>query len=186
VTLGQALSELIALARRHRLRMPPVFPLLTKALVTAEGLARAIDPTINVYEVARPYARRLLSKRYRPDAVMDAVGERTLEYARYAEDYPEQLRLLLAELADGELEVQLHHQGLDELTGEVDVLANRLVFAVVTGALLLGSCVLGVFDRGGPQVPYLGVPLVSFIGFTLATIMGSVLLLIIFFKSERL
>ena len=186
VTLGQALSELIALARRYRLRMPPVFPLLTKALVTAEGLARAIDPTINVYEVARPYARRLLSKRYRPDAVLEAVGERTLEYARYAEDYPEQLRLLLTELADGELEVQLRHQGLDELTGEVDVLANRLVFAIVTGALLLGSCVLGVFDRGGTQVPYLGVPLVSFIGFTLAAIMGSILLLIIFFRSERL
>jgi ubiquinone biosynthesis protein len=186
VTLGQALSELIALARRYRLRMPPVFPLLTKALVTAEGLARAIDPTINVYEVARPYARRLLSKRYRPDAVLEAVGERTLEYARYAEDYPEQLRLLLTELADGELEVRLRHQGLDELTGEVDVLANRLVFAIVTGALLLGSCVLGAFDRGGPQVPYLGVPLVSFIGFTLAAIMGSILLLIIFFRSERL
>ena len=186
VTLGQALSELIALARRYRLRMPPVFPLLTKALVTAEGLARAIDPTINVYEVARPYARRLLSKRYRPDTVLEAVGERTLEYARYAEDYPEQLRLLLAELADGELEVRLRHQGLDELTGEVDVLANRLVFAIVTGALLLGSCVLGVFDRGGTQVPYLGVPLVSFIGFTLAAIMGSILLLIIFFRSERL
>ncbi|HYZ04879.1 MAG TPA: AarF/ABC1/UbiB kinase family protein, partial [Rubrobacter sp.] len=59
VTLGQALSELVALARRYRLRMPPVFPLLTKALVTAEGLARSIDPTINVYEVARPYAQRL-------------------------------------------------------------------------------------------------------------------------------
>ncbi len=186
VTLGQALSELIALARRYRLRMPPVFPLLTKALVTAEGLARAIDPTINVYEVARPYAQRLLSERYKPDALLEAAGERALEYTRYVEDYPEQLRLLLAELADGELEVQLKHQGLDELTGEVDVLANRLVFAVVTGALLLGSCLLGVFDRGGPQVPYLGVPVVSFMGFTLALIMGSVLLSIIFFRSERL
>ncbi|MDP8902041.1 MAG: AarF/UbiB family protein, partial [Actinomycetota bacterium] len=31
VTLGQALSELIALARRYRVRMPPVFPLLMKA-----------------------------------------------------------------------------------------------------------------------------------------------------------
>ncbi len=186
VTLGQALSELIALARRYRVRMPPVFPLLTKALVTAEGLARAIDPTINVYEVARPYAQRLLSERYRPEAVLETVGERALEYARYAEDYPEQIRLLLAELVDGELEVQLKHQGLDDLTGEVDVLANRLVFAVVTGALLLGSCLLGAFDRGGPQVPYLGVPVVSFVGFTLATLMGSVLLFIIFFRSERL
>jgi ubiquinone biosynthesis protein len=180
VTLGQALSELIALARRYRLRVPPVFPLLTKALVTAEGIARSIDPTINVYELARPYARRLLAERYEPEALLEGVRERALEYARYAEDYPEQIRQLLAEVADGELEVQLRHSGLDELIGEVDVLANRLVFAVVTGALLLGSCMLGAFDRGGPAVPYLGVPVISFVGFALALIMGSILLAIIF------
>jgi len=185
VTLGQALSELISLARRYRLRVPPVFPLLTKALVTAEGLARAIDPTINVYEVARPYARRLLAERLKPEAVLEGTRERALEYARYVEDYPEQIRLLLAELADGELEVQLMHGGLDELIGGVDVLANRLVFAVVTGALLLGSCMLGAFDHGGPGVPYLGVPVISFVGFTLSMIMGSMLLAIIF-RSGRL
>jgi len=180
VTLGQALSELIALARNYRLRVPPVFPLLTKALVTAEGLARAIDPTINVYEVARPYARRLLLERYEPEGVLEGVRERALEYARYVEDYPEQLRQLLSEVADGELEVQLRHGGLDELVGEVDVLANRLVFALVSGALLLGSCMLGAFAHGGPTVPYLGVPVVSFVGFTLSLIMGSILLIIIF------
>jgi ubiquinone biosynthesis protein len=185
VTLGQALSELIALARRYRLRVPPVFPLLTKALVTAEGLARSIDPTINVYEVARPYAQRLLLGRYNPENALEGARELAIEYARYVEDYPEQLRQLLTEVADGELEVQLRHGGLDEIVGEVDVLANRLVFALVTGALLLGSCLLGVFDRGGPQVPYLGVPVVSFIGFTLALIMGSMLLAIIF-RSGRL
>ena len=180
VTLGQALSELIALARNYRLRVPPVFPLLTKALVTAEGLARAIDPTINVYEVARPYARRLLLERYEPEAILEGVRERALEYARYAEDYPEQLRQLLSEVADGELEVQLRHGGLDELVGEVDVLANRLVFAVVSGALLLGSCMLGAFAHGGPTVPYLGVPVFSFVGFTLSLVMSSILLIIIF------
>ena len=185
VTLGQALSELIALARRYRLRVPPVFPLLTKALVTAEGLARSIDPTINVYEVARPYAQRLLLERYDPGNALEGARELAIEYARYAEDYPEQLRQVLTEVADGELEVQLRHGGLDELIGKVDVLANRVVFAVVAGALLLGSCVLAVFNQGGPAVPYLGVPLVSFIGFTLAVIMGSMLLFIIF-RSGRL
>jgi ubiquinone biosynthesis protein len=185
VTLGQALSELIALARRYRVRMPPVFPLLTKALVTAEGLARSIDPTINVYEVARPYARRLLSQRYRPHAVAESATERSLEYARYLEEIPEQAHQLLGELADGELEVQLKHSGLDELIGSVDVLANRLVFAVVTAALLVGSSMLGAFDVGGPSVPLIGVPVIAFIGFTLALILAS-LLFVIIFRSKRL
>ena len=185
VTLGQALSELISLVRRYRLSMPPVFPLLTKALVTAEALSRSLDPTINVYEIARPYANRLLRERYEPQVLLERAQERTLEYARYVEDYPEQLRQLLTELEDGELEVKFRHGGLDELGGEVDVLANRLVFAVVTGALLIGSSLLGAFATGGPQVPYLGVTLVAFIGFTLAVIM-SVILLVVIYRSRRL
>ena len=185
VTLGQALSELISLVRRYRLQMPPVFPLLTKALVTAEGISRSIDPTLNVFEIARPYARRLLNQRLQPGYVLDTVREHALEYARYVEDYPEQLRQLLTELEDGELEVKLRHRGLRELSGEMDVLANRLVFAIVTGALLLGSSMIGAFVQGGPLVPFLGVPLVSFIGFTVSLIMASVVLFVIY-RSRRL
>ncbi len=185
VTLGQALSELVALARRYRLRMPPVFPLLTKALVTAEGLARSIDPTINVYEVARPYAQRLLTQRYRPGALLEVVEERSLEYARYFEDYPDQITQLLTEVSDGELEVQLKHGGLDEIVGSVDVLANRLVFAVVTAALFIGSSMLGAFDVGGPNVPVIGASLVSFAGFTLSLVLAAILFVIVF-RSGRL
>jgi ubiquinone biosynthesis protein len=185
VTLGQALSELIALARRYRLRMPPVFPLLTKALVTAEGLARSIDPTINVYEVARPYAQRLLSQRFRPRSVVDVVEERAVEYARYAEEMPDQVSLIMTEFADGEIEVQLEHGGLDDLFSSVDVLANRVVFAIVTGAMFVGSAMLGAFEVAGPRVPLTGAPLISFLGFTLALIQTAILLIIIF-RSGRL
>jgi ubiquinone biosynthesis protein len=185
VTLGQALSEVISLVRRYRLSMPPVFPLLTKALVTAEALSRSIDPTINVYEIARPYANRLLRERYEPAALFERSQERALEYARYLEDYPEQLRELLTALEDGELEVKLNNRGLDQLIGEVDVLANRLVFAIVTGALVVGSALLEAFPSGGPQVPYLGFHVVSLGGFTLALVMAVILLLVIF-RSRRL
>jgi ubiquinone biosynthesis protein len=185
VTLGQALSELISLVRRYRLSMPPVFPLLIKALVTAEALARSIDPTINVYEIAQPYARRLLLERYEPGFLFERSQERALEYARYLEEFPDQVRQLLTELEDGELEVKLNNRGLDELIGEVDVLANRLVFAVVTGGLLIGSSLIGAFATGGPQVPVLGVPLVAFVGFTLALVMTAIILSVIY-RSRRL
>jgi ubiquinone biosynthesis protein len=185
VTLGQALSELISLVRRYRLSMPPVFPLLTKALVTAEALARSIDPTINVYEVAQPYARRLLLERYEPGFLFERSQERAVEYARYLEELPDQVRQLLTELEDGELEVKLNNRGLDELIGEVDVLANRLVFAIVTGGLLIGSSLIGAFATGGLQVPVLGVPLVAFVGFTLALVMAAILLTVIY-RSRRL
>ena len=81
--------------------------------------------------------------------------------------------------------MQLKHSGLDELIGSVDVLANRLVFAVVTAALFVGSSMLGAFDVGGPSVPLLGVRVIAFVGFTLALILAS-LLFVIIFRSGRL
>lgn len=185
VTLGQALSELVSLMRRYRMLVPPVFPLLSKALMTAEGVSRSIDPSINVYEVARPYAGELLKQRRSPAALAEQSRERAVEYSRYLEDYPDQVWQLLSELEDGEIEVQFNHQGLDELSGGVDVLANRLVFALVTGALLVGSSVLGVFSQGGPTVPIFGIPVVSFVGFLIAVLLGTLLVLIIF-RSRRL
>jgi ubiquinone biosynthesis protein len=65
------------------------------------------------------------------------------------------------------------------------VLANRLVFAVVTGALLIGSSLLEAFPSSGPQVPYLGFHVVSLVGFILALVMAAILLTIIF-RSRRL
>jgi ubiquinone biosynthesis protein len=185
VTLGQALSELISLVRRYRISAPPVFPLLTKALVTAESLSRSIDPTINVYEIARPYASRLIRERYEPQSLLERSQERTLEYARYLEDSPEQIRQLLTALEDGEIEVTLHNRGLDELIGEVDVLANRLVFVVVTAALLIGSSLWEAVGSDDPEVTYLGFHVVSLIGFILALVMATILLTIIF-RSRRL
>ena len=185
VTLGQALSELISLVRRYRISAPPVFPLLTKALVTAESLSRSIDPTINVYEIARPYASRLIRERYEPQSLLERSRERAFEYARYLEDSPEQIRQLLTALEDGEIEVTLHNRGLDELIGEVDVLANRLVFVVVTAALLIGSSLWEAVGSDDPEVTYLGFHVVSLIGFTLALVMATILLAIIF-RSRRL
>ena len=185
VTLGQALSELISLVRRYRISAPPVFPLLTKALVTAESLSRSIDPTINVYEIARPYASRLIRERYEPQSLLERSQERAFEYARYLEDSPEQIRQLLTALEDGEIEVTLHNRGLDELIGEVDVLANRLVFVVVTAALLVGSSLWEAVGSDDPEVTYLGFHVVSLVGFTLALVMATILLTIIF-RSRRL
>jgi ubiquinone biosynthesis protein len=54
--------------------------------------------------------------------------------------------------------VKFNHSGLDALGGQVDVLANRLVFAVVTGALLIGSSLLGAFARGGRRCPTSAYP----------------------------
>ena len=93
---------------------------------------------------------------------------------------PEQIRLILTEFADGEIEVQLEHGGLDELFGSVDVLANRVVFAIVTAAMCVGSAHARRLRRSGTRrAPARRAPDQPSSGFTLALIQTAILLTII-------
>jgi ubiquinone biosynthesis protein len=60
------------------------------------------------------------------------------------------------------------------LISKVDILANRLVFGLLIGALILGSSMLGIFVEGGAQL--LGVSVFGLVGFVLAAVLGLLLL----------
>jgi ubiquinone biosynthesis protein len=53
----------LALLADHRVPIPEGYGLLLKALVTVEGVARAIYPDIDVVATARPFAMRLVAQR---------------------------------------------------------------------------------------------------------------------------
>jgi ubiquinone biosynthesis protein len=69
----------------ERVSVPVGFGLLIKALVTVEGVARALYPDIDIVEAARPTATRL-------------VAQQVLAPARLAERMPAALRAALREL----------------------------------------------------------------------------------------
>ena len=59
----------------ERVEVPVGYGLLVKALVTVEGVARQLYPSIDITEAAKPYATRL-------------IAQRMLEPARLAEGCP--------------------------------------------------------------------------------------------------
>ena len=53
---------------------------------------------------------------------------------------------------------------------KIDVVFNRLVVAMIVAGGLIGSSVIGIFAKGGPQL--LGVNLISVLGFALSGVLG--------------
>lgn len=70
----------------ERVAIPVGFGLLVKALVTVEGVARALYPDIDITEAAKPFATRL-------------IAQRMFSPARLAEKLPDALRAAMKELA---------------------------------------------------------------------------------------
>lgn len=128
-------------------------------------------------------AAKTLITRYRDPAYVAARTARRLAQPDAFADYPRQVHALLDELKDGEVEVRFRHAGLDDLIGRVDILANRLVFALLIAALIIGSSMLGIFVEGGLQI--VGVSVFGLVGFVFAAVLG-LLLLVGIIRSGRL
>ena len=148
----------------------------------ANSLAQAEAYTGNETGAAAGAAGDLVA-RYRDPAYLAARAARRLVQPDTFADYPRQIHSLLDELKDGEVEVRFRHAGLDDLIGRVDILANRLVFALLIAALIIGSSMLGIFVEGGLQL--LGVSVFGLIGFVFAALLG-LLLLVGIIRSGRL
>ena len=73
-------------------------------------------------------------------------------------------------MRDGQVEIGFVHKGLDDLMAKLDVLFNRLVVALVVTGGLIGSSLIGIFAKHGPQL--FGVNALSVIGFFLSGLLG--------------
>jgi ubiquinone biosynthesis protein len=59
--LGHVLVSILAVVRRHRLRLPPNLALLAKTLAMCEGLAAHLDPQFRMTDAIAPYVAELLT-----------------------------------------------------------------------------------------------------------------------------
>ena len=179
----QVIREAFQLIYSLNLRLPTRFLLLDRAIATLASVGVELYPDFNVFEVAKPFARRLLVGRYTPERVASRARRETYNLARIALETPYQIHDILEELRDGQIEVGFVHKGLDQFMRSMSVAFNRLVVALVVTGGLIGSSLIGIFAQGGPQI--FGIHFLSVIGFGLSLLLGGWLMLAVI-RSGRL
>jgi ubiquinone biosynthesis protein len=166
----QLIREGFGLIYSMNLRLPTRFVLLDKAIATLGAVGVELYPDFNVFEVAKPYARDLMLERFTPQRVASRARRESLKLAQMAAELPYQLHDTLEQVRDGQMEVGFVHKGLDDVLAKLDTLFNRLVIALIVVGGLIGSSLLGVLAKTGPQL--LGLNVVSLFGFALSTVLG--------------
>lgn len=144
VSVRETGEELIALAKRHRLRLPSPLAMLLKALVMTEGVGLQIDPNLDIFEIARPYAQKAFARQLTPEAVRERVAARGRSLAEAALTLPLQISDLLQQLQEGEFRIQTQEQELQRLAKALRKAANQLALALVLGAMILGLGMLSI------------------------------------------
>jgi ubiquinone biosynthesis protein len=166
----QVIREAFQLIYSMNLRLPSRFLLLDRAIATLGSVGVELYPDFNVFEVARPYARSLMLERFSPGRMAARARKESLRLGQIALELPYQLHDTLEQVRDGQIEVGFVHKGLDDLMSKIDVVFNRLVVAMVVAGGLIGSSLIGIFAKSGPQL--LGINVISVIGFALSGVLG--------------
>ena len=149
---GQVLHDLLDLVYNLHIQLPTRFLLLDKSLLTIEGVVSQVFPDFNVWETARPYARRVIRRRFSPQTIADQLHASASDYRGMLEDYPQQIHQIFEKMRRGEFEIRFVHVGLESFGHKLDILTNRIVVTLVTVSMGVTSALIAVFVQNGPTV----------------------------------
>jgi ubiquinone biosynthesis protein len=149
VSLAQLILESLNLGRKYRVFFPVEMTLMVKALVTFEGVGRALDPDLNVSEVSRKHVTDIFQDRFNPQAVIEKI----------ARDTPEMLDVLMRL-------PQLAASGVTFLEEQLSDRRPQRPLAGLRSGILAGSCLIA-----GALVVVQGGPILLWIAFFLAAIL---------------
>ena len=116
----QVIREGFQLIYSMNLRLPSRFVMLDKAIATLASVGAEVYPDFNVFEVAKPYARGLLSDRFQPRVIARRTWAETVALGEIARELPYQAHDVLERMRDGTFQIRLENPGLDELDEHID------------------------------------------------------------------
>lgn len=163
-------DEFFEIAHRHHIRVQSEFMVFGKALVTYEEVARLLDPDYDFINKATPYVQKMALRRYSPKRLKRDAQIAVSELHDLITRFPEELGEFTSKLNKGKIRVGLDVIGLERLILELDKSSNRLSFALIIAAIIVGSSMIMTINVGWKIY---GVPALGLMGYLFAGILGA-------------
>lgn len=174
--LGKLLQQLLELVTENRLTIKANFFLMIKALSQVESLGVDLDPDFEIIARATPFVRQVQMARLNPKRIAEEIFESGSELVKLLKDIPGEVRSILEQTRNGKLKIIFQHRGLDRVLSTFDRTSNRIAFAIVLAALIIGSSLIVL---SGVPPKWFDIPIIGLIGFLVAGMMGFWLLITI-------
>jgi ubiquinone biosynthesis protein len=158
VEISKMLRSILEILNKQGMSLEPHLYLMIKALSTAEGLGRFLDPEFEIGKHAEPFFRKVKASRYTAKRIAGDLGAISGE-----------LREVLKNVRDGKLRIEIAYHELDRTLFRFDLISDRIASAIVLAALIVGSSII-ILSRTPPR--WHDMPIIGLLGFLIAAVMG--------------
>ncbi len=91
ISMGRLLAQLFEVTEQFDMHTQPQLLLLQKTMVVVEGVARTLNPRLNMWSTSAPVVEEWMQQRLGPEARLTEAGESASSLGRFVADLPELL-----------------------------------------------------------------------------------------------
>ena len=167
--MSTILLELKDIIIAHGLKVPTYFFLFARSLVTLEGVISKLDPTLEQFEIVKPYLTKSMTKKYNPVKMGKKVLNSFVEITDYMEEFPSDLKNAIRKINSGQVKVDLTHKGIDPMVRTLQRITKQLILSFIMVALIIGASLFIIFEI---HPIWNGISIIGMMRFFLAVILG--------------
>jgi ubiquinone biosynthesis protein len=82
ISMGRLITQLFEVTDQFQMQTQPQLLLLQKTMVVAEGVARTLNPTLNIWKAGEPVVRNWIERKLGPIGTIEQAGGSVLSLAR--------------------------------------------------------------------------------------------------------
>jgi ubiquinone biosynthesis protein len=157
------LIEVVQLSTKYRIDLPAEYAVLSRAIGLIEGQIRGLLPGVDIVEEVKPYATKLMTRRFSPERVAHDVARMAVQLQGHFKDLPTQANQLLMDLEGGRLTIVTRDPDAARLRDALNQGVLRISLAMLASTVSLGSL---LFLAMWSPTPF-GIPIFGMLGMLL-------------------
>jgi ubiquinone biosynthesis protein len=162
-------NDMFALFTVNKLKMPPDFHLLARAVMLAQSFGNNLDPDFDISDHIKRYTKKIIQNRLKPKKLAKKLSGFGNEFWDLAINFPGDAHYIIKKIKQGKFKVDIEHKGLEDMLTTHERISNKIAFSVVLASIIVGSSL--IILSGIPPL-FCDIPVIGLLGFLGAVILG--------------
>lgn len=182
IRLASIIQEIFTISKNNNLKMPKELILLARALLIIEGVMAKISPDTKLVQLVVPFIKSQGKKHFIDKIDLEELFYRGLGFGNHILEIPGKIVDISNSMLSGRTKIKLEIHNLSKHLGQLNKMANRLVFSMIVSAMILSSSII-IAAEIGPK--FQGISIIGISGYSFAAFLG-IWLMISILRSGRL
>lgn len=180
--MGPLIRQILGVLKDNNIGVPNGFSMFARGVVILEGVLKKCCPSVSLTEIFANGMELDFRRNFNWMGELNSLKREGYVLIKKSMQLPEQISDILKMTLSGQTKVNLDLTGADEPLQRLDKMINKLIVAVISAALLLGSSTICTTQMT-PKI--MEIPILGILGYLAAMVSGGWLLWSIYRGDRR-